>query len=32
VYSAPMGGSWTSHATDFPAPRTSGGLVAFTPR
>jgi hypothetical protein len=32
VYSAPMGGSWTSHTTNFPAPRTSGGLVAFTPR
>lgn len=31
VYSAPMAGTWTSRTTDFPAPRTSGGLVAFTP-
>lgn len=32
VYSAPMGGTWTARATNFPAPRTSGGLVVFTPR
>jgi hypothetical protein len=31
VYSAPMAGPWTSRSTNFPAPRTSGGLVAFTP-
>ncbi len=31
VYSAPMAGPWTSRTTNFPAPRTSGGLVAFTP-
>lgn len=31
VYSAPMGGAWTARTTTFPAPRTSGGLVAFTP-
>lgn len=31
VYSATMGGTWTARTTNFPAPRTSGGLVAFTP-
>jgi len=32
VYSAPMAGAWVLRTSNFPAPRTSGGLVAFTPR